>query len=176
MLRTHLNQLVSLAKWSSVHLKTKEFWVRIQLQSLHIQNSRLLRARSFLTFWQLRSLDSLWSTYGRYKNIQSNGPYTYVLGTQLHHLVNLAKWLCLSLRTKWFRVRTHLQSLHLQIYCLLLARSSLTGRQLWMVDSLWNTYVNWQEHTVKGTVQISTENTAQLFCQFVQMVECWFNS
>ena len=121
MLRTHLNQLVSLAKWSSVHLKTKEFWVRIQLQSLHIQNSRLLRARSFLTFWQLKSLDSLWSTYGRYKNIQSNGPYTYVLGTQLHHLVNLAKWLSLSLRTKWFRVRTHLQSLHLQIYCLLLA-------------------------------------------------------
>ena len=41
-----------------------------------------------------------------------------------------------------------------------------------------NAYVTWQEHTVKCTVQISTQNTAQSFGQFGQMVECsltkWF--
>ena len=38
--------------------------------------------------------------------------------------------------------------LKLQISCLLRARSSLTFRQLWSVDSFWNTYMTWQEHTV----------------------------
>ena len=28
-------------------------------------------------------------------------------------------------------------------------------RQLWIVDSLWNSYVTWEEHTVKCIVQIS---------------------
>ena len=32
--------------------------------------------------------------------------------------------------------------------CLFRARSSLTFRQLWSVDSLWNAYVTWQEHTI----------------------------
>ena len=41
------------AKWLSVRLRTKWFWVRVQLQSLHLQISRLLRARSTLTFRQL---------------------------------------------------------------------------------------------------------------------------
>ena len=35
-----------------------------------------------------------------------------------------------------------------------------------------NADVTWQEHTVKCTVQISTQNTAQSFGQFGQMVEC----
>ena len=48
-----LNHLASLAKWLSVRLRTKWFWVRVQLQSLHLQISRLLRARSSLTFRQL---------------------------------------------------------------------------------------------------------------------------
>ena len=43
----------SLAKWLSVRLRTQCFWVRVQLQSLHLQISRLLRARSSLTFRQL---------------------------------------------------------------------------------------------------------------------------
>ena len=43
----------SLAKWLSVRLRTKWFWVRFQLQSLHLQISRLFRAKSSLTFWQL---------------------------------------------------------------------------------------------------------------------------
>ena len=34
-LRTQLNHLASLAKWLSVRLRTKWFWVRVQLQSLH---------------------------------------------------------------------------------------------------------------------------------------------
>ena len=49
----HLAKLASLAKWLSVRLRTKWFWVRVQLQSLHLQISRLLRARSSLTFRQL---------------------------------------------------------------------------------------------------------------------------
>ena len=40
--RTQFNHLASLAKWLSVRLRTKWFWVRVQLQSLHLQISRLL--------------------------------------------------------------------------------------------------------------------------------------
>ena len=36
-----------------------------------------------------------------------------------------------------------------------------TLNHLAKLDSLWNAYVTWQEHTVKWTVQISTQNTAQ---------------
>ena len=57
-----------------------------------------------------------------------------VLERTLNHL---AKWLSVRLRTKWFWVRVQLQSLHLQILRLLQARSSLTFRQLYSVDSLW---------------------------------------
>ena len=42
--------MVHLAKWLSVRLRTKWFWVRVQLQSFKLQISRLLRARSSLTF------------------------------------------------------------------------------------------------------------------------------
>ena len=48
----------------------------------------------------------------------------------LNHLDSLAKRLSVRLRTKWFLVRVQLQSLHLQISCLLWARSSLTIWQL----------------------------------------------
>ena len=44
------------------------------------------------------------------------------------------------------------------------------------MDSLWNAYVTWQEHTVKCTVQISTHKTARSFGQFGQMVECSFKN
>ena len=47
------NQLASLAKWLSVCLRTTWLWVRILLQS-----SRLLWARSSLTFRQLQSAAS----------------------------------------------------------------------------------------------------------------------
>ena len=43
----------SLTKWLSVRLQTKWFWVRVQLQSLKLQISRLLRERSSLTFRKL---------------------------------------------------------------------------------------------------------------------------
>ena len=68
----------------------------------------------------------------------------------------------------WFLVRVQFNSLKLQISCLLQARSSLTLRQLQSVDSLWNAYVTWQEHTAKCIVQISTQNNAELFGQFGQ--------
>ena len=34
-------RLASLAKWLSVRLRAKWFWVRVQLQSLHLQISRI---------------------------------------------------------------------------------------------------------------------------------------
>ena len=44
------------------------------------------------------------------------------------------------------------------------------------MDSLWNAYVSGQEHTVKCTVQINTENTAQSFGRFGQMAEWSFTN
>ena len=41
-----------MAKWLSVHLRTKGLWVRITLLSLKLQKWRLLWAKSFLTFRQ----------------------------------------------------------------------------------------------------------------------------
>ena len=58
------------------------------------------------------------------KKIQSNAPYRWVLTTQLNHLTSLAKWLSVRLRTKCLWVRVPLQSLNLQIWRLLRARSS----------------------------------------------------
>ena len=55
----HLVKQACLAKWLSVRLRTKWLWVRVQLRSLKLQISRLLRARSSLTFRQLQSVDSL---------------------------------------------------------------------------------------------------------------------
>ena len=46
-------KLGSLAKWLSVRLRIKWLWVRIPLQSLKLQISRLFRARTSLTFRQL---------------------------------------------------------------------------------------------------------------------------
>ena len=48
-----LKQLASLANWLSVRFLTNLLCVRIPLQSLKLQISPLLRARSFLTFGQL---------------------------------------------------------------------------------------------------------------------------
>ena len=100
------------------------------------------------------------------KNIQSNIPCRYVVRKQPNNLVSLAKWLSVRLRFKWLWVRVQLESLKLQILCLLRARSSLTFRQLWSVDSLGNASVTWQEHTVKWTMQVSTQNRVQSFGQF----------
>ena len=52
------------------------------------------------------------------------------------------------LQTKWLWFCVQLQWLKHHILHLLRARSSLTFRQLWSVDSLWNAYMIWQEHTV----------------------------
>ena len=61
----------SLAKWLSVHLWTKWFWVQVQLHSLKLQILCLLRARSFLTFRHLYNVNSLWNVYVTWQNIQS---------------------------------------------------------------------------------------------------------
>ena len=70
-------------------------------------------------------------------------------------LNHLAKWLSARFRTKWLRVRVQLQSLKLQISRLLRGRSSWTFRQLYSVDSLWNAYVTWEEHTVSETERLA---------------------
>ena len=48
--RTTFSHLASLAKWLTVYLKIKWLWIRIPLRSLKYQISRLLRAKSSLTF------------------------------------------------------------------------------------------------------------------------------
>ena len=61
----------------------------------------------------------------------------------LNQLASLAKWLSVCLWTKWLCVQIPLLSLKLHISRLFRVRSSLTFRQLWSVDSLWNTYETW---------------------------------
>ena len=56
--------------------------------------------------------------------------YVSVVIRECRIAFSLTKWLSVRLRTKWFWIRVQLQSLHLQISCLLQARSSLTFRQL----------------------------------------------
>ena len=57
-----------------------------------------------------------------------------------------------------------LQSLNLQILRLLRASSSLTFRQLWSVDSLWNAYVTWQEYTTQRTIFSEISQIFQSSC------------
>ena len=72
---------------------------------------------------------------------------------------HLTKWLSVRLRTKWFWVRVQLQLVNLQISRLLRARSFLTFRQLQSVDSLWNAYLSWQEHTVLWKLTLDITRT-----------------
>ena len=59
----NLAKPVSLIRWLSVRLRTKLLWMRISLQSLKLQISRLFRAMSSLAFRQLRNVDSLRNSY-----------------------------------------------------------------------------------------------------------------
>ena len=73
VLRRQLNHLASLAKWLSVHLWTKWFWVWFQLQSLKLEILHLLWARSSLTFRQLycgftlKCLNDMTRTYSQFQ-------------------------------------------------------------------------------------------------------------
>ena len=69
-----------------------------------------------------------------------------------------------------------MHSLKFHILRLLRASSSLKFRQLQSVDSLWNAYVTWREHTVICTAQVSTQNRAESFGQFGQMAESFWAS
>ena len=53
LLKIQANHLATLAKWLSVHLRTKWLCFRVQLQCFELQIYRLFRARSYLTFRQL---------------------------------------------------------------------------------------------------------------------------
>ena len=64
------------------------------------------------------------------KNIQINALYREVITTQVKQLANFAKWGSICLKAKWSGVRVLLQSLNLQIWCLLWAKSSLPSRHL----------------------------------------------
>ena len=90
----------------------------------------------------------------------------------LNHLAKLAKWFSCVVSTYLYGAFDLMfLSCHIciskQIYLVILplfpAMSSLTFRQLYSVDSQWNIYMTWYEHTVKCTIQISTHKTAQSF-------------
>ena len=53
LVRKRALNLASLVKWLSIRLRTKWLWVRVPLQPLKFQISRLFPARSSLTFRQL---------------------------------------------------------------------------------------------------------------------------
>ena len=78
----------------------------------------------------------------------------------------LAKWLSVRQWTKWMWVRIRLQSLKLQISRLFRARSSLIFKLLQRVDSLWNAYVVWQEHSICGYVHVYKRDLTRksIFC------------
>ena len=67
-----------------------------------------------------------------------------------NHLVR--KWSSVRLRTKRLWVRFPMKWHTLQLSRLFWARSSLTFKQLWTVDSLWGVYVIWEQYTVMITV------------------------
>ena len=90
-------------------------------------------------------------------------------------------WLSFCLQTNWFGVRFPLQSLKLQIWHLSWARSSLIFKQLESVNSLWNAFVTWYEHTdsPKCTQFSKTNKTSffillKRFVIFVWMSWCFF--
>ena len=60
----------------------------------------------------------------------------------LNHLTNLVKWQSVCLQTNWLWVRIPLLPLKRQISYLLRARSSLTFRQIYSVDSETGTWHN----------------------------------
>ena len=127
-------KLASLAKWLSVRLRTKWLWVRIALLSLKLQIWHLLRARSSLTFRQtiecgftLKLVCDMIITYCQMHRTDKYSQHSSFIKKK--YQASLANWLIIRLRTKWFLVRIALQSLKLQIWSLLQARSSLTFRQ-----------------------------------------------
>ena len=98
------------------------------------------------------------------KNIQSHAPYRYVFTKQLNHLASLVKLLSVRLRPKRCWVRVPFKSLELQTTRLFWARSVLTLRQVFNLDSLWISYMTWQENTVKFTVQIKSLQNGSIIC------------
>ena len=54
VLRTQLKYLVNLAKWLSVHLQTKWFWVRVQFQSLEHQIWLSVGPNAWVFIYELR--------------------------------------------------------------------------------------------------------------------------
>ena len=75
----HLAKLTNLAKWLSVHLRTKWLWIRIALPSLKLQLWRLLWARSSSTFKQtiecgftLKLISDMIITYSQCNGFQNH--------------------------------------------------------------------------------------------------------
>ena len=73
--------------------------VAVTFQLFNLQVWHLLWAKSYLTFRQLQSLDSLQNVYVIwYEHIVK---YRLVLKTQFNHLASLAKLLSVRFQTKW---------------------------------------------------------------------------
>ena len=97
LLKTSEKLKVSISAWPNgcVRLRNKWFWVRVQFESLHLQILRLLRARSSLTFMQLKSVDSLWTAYVAWQEhtVQLN---LFVISGNLSYFIFLLFWKVVS--------------------------------------------------------------------------------
>ena len=122
-----------MAKLLSVCLRTKWFWVRVQLQSLKLQISHLLRARSSLTFRQLLSLYSFWNPYMTWQE--------YTVSSLLHCPIISTIFLHCNCNVSKYRFRKYLQNFLWELllclepgYQLRKNRKHKDYSDIWMVD------------------------------------------
>ena len=85
----HLAKCASLAKWLSVRWWTKWLWVWVQLQSLKLQISLLLRAKSSLTFLDVRDITR---TYSWKNELKSSNLYCCSIKFVLSTLTGVINW------------------------------------------------------------------------------------
>ena len=120
---TQLNHLASLAKLVRVCLWTKRLWFRVTLQSSRISDVAPLLSNELLNIQAITKCRFTVNSYEIWKRNTFNAPYRKVLATQLNHLVTLAKWMSVHLRTNRLWVRVSLQSVELLSFDVALASS-----------------------------------------------------
>ena len=110
---TQMSHFVSLTKFFGLYLRTKWFFRYCTcFEQWFPWNS------GQHIFW-IASEKRTWHD----KNIKSNATYRYILTSQLSHLVKLANWLSVRLRTKWLSLSVPLQPLKLEMLRLFRAMS-----------------------------------------------------
>ena len=127
-----------LSKKDVVNLELMQFARKVSTrQEDCLMWTKIIRNQTRMTYVVIASMHyqklNVWSHF-KFFNLNSTWSECNWTRTQNHlvlkRTLSLAKWLSVRLRTEWFWVWVQLQSLHLQISCLLRARSSLTFRQL----------------------------------------------